>query len=117
MRTFWLHCSVLVISTTLVAQESAGPATGVTYGRLVDAAQHPENWLMYSGQYNGQRFSGLNQINEGTVDRLKVKWVRQFVMNELFENSPLVLDGTMYVTAPAATPFLRTEGERPCPRY
>lgn len=100
MKILCLLCSVLGISTSLVAQQSARPATGVTYERLVEAARDPGNWLMYSGQYNGQRFSRLNQINEANVDRVRVKWVRQFVLNELFETSPLVLDGTMYATLP-----------------
>ena len=73
---------------------------GVTYERLVNAAQEPQNWLMYSGQYNGQRFSRLKQLDDGNVENLKVKWVRQFRSFEKFETSPLVVDGMMYGTLP-----------------
>src|SRR5260370_541673 len=35
----------------------------VTQQRLVDSAKEPQNWLMYSGDYAGRRFSALEQIN------------------------------------------------------
>ena len=41
------------------------PASGlaqVTYQRLLQAEQEPENWLTYSGTYDSHRFSRLDQI-------------------------------------------------------
>jgi alcohol dehydrogenase (cytochrome c) len=34
------------------------------------------------------------------VAQLKVKWIKQFPISELFESSPLVIDGVMFVTLP-----------------
>ena len=84
--------------------QNAAPQTnedsGVTYEELVNATNLPNNWLTYSGQYTGQRYSRLDQIDSQNVAQLKVKWVRQFPIVELFESSPLVVDGVMYVTLP-----------------
>ncbi len=42
----------------------AGNAFGqVTSDRLVNSSKEPQNWLMYSGDYSGHRFSTLNQID------------------------------------------------------
>ena len=93
----------LVAAVSICAQESnqvTKSGDGVTYQQLIDAAQEPENWLTYSGQYNGQRFSQLTQIDDGNVKNLKVKWVRQFRSFEKFETSTLVVDGMMYGTLP-----------------
>jgi alcohol dehydrogenase (cytochrome c) len=35
----------------------------VTYDRILNAREEPQNWLTYYGAYNGQRFSPLDQIN------------------------------------------------------
>ena len=55
---------------------------------------------MYSGTYNGWRFSRLNQITPQNVKNLRVKWLFQGRHNEKFETTPLVVDGIMYLTRP-----------------
>ena len=71
----------------------------VTYERLLHADQEPTNWLMYYGNYQGWRYSPLQQINTTNVHRLVVKW--QFHTGsgtENFQVTPLVVDGVMYLT-------------------
>src|SRR5579885_2183235 len=69
------------------------------YERILNSASQPENWLTYSGNYQGHRFSRLRQLTPENVSRLQVKWVYQF-RNPRTEVSPLVVDGVMYLTAP-----------------
>ena len=42
----------------------------VTPERLLESAKEPQNWLMYSGDYTGRRFSSLDQINAGNAGKL-----------------------------------------------
>ena len=72
----------------------------MTYQRLLNADQEPGNWLMYSGNYQGWRFSKLNQITAQNARNLRVKWLFQGRHNEKFETTPLVVDGIMYLTRP-----------------
>jgi alcohol dehydrogenase (cytochrome c) len=73
----------------------------VTFERIVNARTEPENWLTYSGTYSGQRYSELAQIRRENVRSLRTKWVYQMQTDELHvESSPLVVDGTMFLTAP-----------------
>ncbi len=75
----------------------------VTSDRLVNADQEPENWLMYSGEYNSQRYSRLDQVNRANVADLKVEWVHQFNTLSVVETSPVVVDGLMFITESPST--------------
>ena len=70
----------------------------VTYERILNAADEPENWLTYSGGYDSQRHTGLDQIDARNVDDLELKWVHQADSLQAFETSPLVVDGVMFLT-------------------
>jgi alcohol dehydrogenase (cytochrome c) len=71
----------------------------VTAERLLHADQEPHNWLMYYGNYQGWRYSPLQQINTTNVQRLAVKWkFRTGSGDENFQVTPLVVDGVMYLT-------------------
>jgi alcohol dehydrogenase (cytochrome c) len=70
----------------------------VTSERLLRSADDAQNWLMYSGTYSSQRYSGLRQITAANVKTLEQKWVFQAESLEKFEATPLVVDGIMYVT-------------------
>src|SRR5204863_5086162 len=72
----------------------------VTSDRLVNAAREPQQWLTYSGTYDGTRYTPLDQINKTNVQRLAVQWVFQSGVRGWHETTPLVIDGVMYVTTP-----------------
>ena len=65
------------VSLLLVA--SAFPAlpvrAQVTFARLLNSAKEPQNWLTYSGDYAGHRFSKLDQVNTQNASSLVAKWV------------------------------------------
>jgi alcohol dehydrogenase (cytochrome c) len=67
------------------------------FGRIVDSAKEPHNWMTYSGNYAGHRHSLLEQITPANVGGLKVKWMYQYP-NRRTAVSPIVVDGVMYVT-------------------
>jgi len=72
----------------------------VPYERIRDADKEPGNWLTYSRDYSGQRYSPLDQINAGNVGKLRVAWMRQVDELDTVETSPIVVDGTLFITAP-----------------
>jgi len=80
-------------------------AQQVTFDRILRADQEPQNWLTYSGNLAGWRYSPLTQIAPGNVRNLELQWAFQTrapaEANEKFEATPLVVDGVMYtVLAP-----------------
>jgi len=77
----------------------------VTNDQLLHSADQPANWLQYSATYDGHRFSSLSQINRDNVSHLTAQWIFQSPAPGFFENTPLVVDGIMYVSAQDNTAF------------
>jgi alcohol dehydrogenase (cytochrome c) len=90
-----LFSATLFASTQLLAQ--------VPYQRILRAASEPQNWLTYSGNYNSQRYSALTQISRQNVSQLRPAWMYQIRRPGVFEASPIVVDGIMYITEPPST--------------
>jgi PQQ-dependent dehydrogenase (methanol/ethanol family) len=63
------------------------------------------NWTTYGGNDWNQRYSRLKQINTGNVAQLVPRKIFQTGIARLgsFENTPIVLNGIMYVTTPYNT--------------
>jgi alcohol dehydrogenase (cytochrome c) len=76
----------------------------VSFERILRADQEPQNWLTYSGNLSGWRYSPLTQITPANVRNLELQWLFQTrapaEANEKFEATPLVVDGVMYTVLP-----------------
>lgn len=100
MRT--IKSLALVALACLVPCRAKGQ--NVTYSQLVHAASEPQNWLMYGGDYQSRRFSGLTQIDRKNVAQLRPAWIYQrSEPGDMIEASPVVVNGIMYVVEPAST--------------
>src|SRR5947209_3510883 len=69
-----------------------------------DKAQSPEQedgqWTMPAKNFQGTRYSGLNEINTENAKQLKVAWTFSTGVNRGQEAAPLVVGDTMYVVTP-----------------
>src|SRR5579884_918680 len=57
------------------------------------------NWTSYNGDYSGQRFSTLNQINAQNVSQLRAAWVFHPGNSQRLEVTPVVIRGVMFLTS------------------
>src|SRR5579872_5012844 len=57
------------------------------------------NWLSYNGDYSGRRYSPLAQINVQNVGRLRPDWVFHARNSDHLEVTPVVVNGTIFVTS------------------
>jgi glucose dehydrogenase len=64
------------------------------------------NWPSYNGDYTGQRFSSLDQLNQANVSQLRVAWVFHSPHSRDMEVTPVVVNGLMLVT------YLRRDRQR-----
>ena len=93
-----MHVRMLLLLPLLLAASAAD----VTYDRLLHTDREPQNWLHYSGNYSGNRYSPLTQINRSNVGKLQLKWsyhplyAKNTNAQNKMENTPLVVDGIMY---------------------
>jgi alcohol dehydrogenase (cytochrome c) len=93
----------MILLAAFLAAAAAAPAPApapgaVPYQRIRNAAAEPHNWLTYSGNYHGHRHSPLAEINTGNVATLRPVWVYQSTEAGKIETSPIVVDGTIYLT-------------------
>jgi alcohol dehydrogenase (cytochrome c) len=80
------------------------PVAGITSQRIARApTAEPQNWITYGGGYDNMRYSRLDQINTRNVARLRPAWNKQFGLPNGFEATPMVVDGTMYITTGGPT--------------
>jgi PQQ-dependent dehydrogenase (methanol/ethanol family) len=80
-----------------MAVRAAG-ATNVTQQLLDNAAKDANNFLHTNGNYAQTRFYPNKQINTGNVAKLRPAWIFQTEVRESMETSPIVVNGTMFVT-------------------
>lgn len=57
------------------------------------------DWPTFNGDYSGQRFSSLSQINQSNVQRLTLAWVLQ-PRSVAIKSTPLMVNGRLYFTTP-----------------
>jgi PQQ-dependent dehydrogenase (methanol/ethanol family) len=67
--------------------------------RLVAAEAEPGSWLTHGRTYAEQRFSPLDSVNESNVSNLIQTWGFSTGMKRGHEATPIVVDGTMYLTS------------------
>src|SRR5204862_8170883 len=96
MRTHLFRLAA-ICAAFFLALSAPSFAQNVPYQRIVQAGSAPNDWLTYSGNYNSQRYSALNQINRQNVKNLRPAWMYQIKKPGVFEASPIVADGAMYI--------------------
>jgi alcohol dehydrogenase (cytochrome c) len=90
-------------AASCIARAQGGRRSDISYQDLLDGLKHPSQWLMYSGDYSGQRHSPLKQITAENASRLTAQWTYQTgttARGRGFEATPIVVDDVMYVTGP-----------------
>lgn len=106
IRGIGVVCVVGVCLTTILLAAAAMTPRSAPHdeGRAADV-----DWPNYGNQAGGMRFSPLDEINSKNVARLKMAW--EFHTGDIsrgengrqkssFEATPIVIDGTMYVSTP-----------------
>src|SRR5450759_2236157 len=73
------------------------PAIGaLANDQLMQMAKDPNQWVMPTGNYTGQRYSALDQITAGNVKDLHVAWTMSTGSLRGHEGQPLVVGDVMY---------------------
>ena len=103
MRICRLVFSGVVMGALLLGSQLRLGAQDVPYEEILHASSHPQDWVTFGGDYSSRRFSELKQVNTQTVASLKMEWVYQLRKQGIFESSPIVTGGMMYVTEPPTT--------------
>jgi PQQ-dependent dehydrogenase (methanol/ethanol family) len=80
--------------------------TAVLMSAGLSSAESGNEWTIYGGDYANTRYSTLDQINKTNVKDLKVAWIHSLGSTHSQENTPLVIDGKMYVSTSAGPAYV-----------
>ena len=86
--------------TTLGVVSALAAGSAYANDDLIKMSQNPNDWVMPSRTYDGQRYSPLNQINTANVGKLQVAWTFSTGVLRGHEGAPLVVGNVMYVHTP-----------------
>ena len=98
MPSFRSLCGCALICAVVLAGAEV-VAAPVDAQRIGAAADNRADWLTHGRTYDEQRFSPLAAIDQGNVKDLKLAWYFDLDTKRGQEATPLVVDGTMYVTS------------------
>ncbi len=91
-----LTASIGMASLAVSLTVTTGPAASAAGATSADATME---WPSYGRDYANTRYASLSQINAHTVRSLAPAWIFQTGKTGSFENSPIIVDGVMYVTS------------------
>ncbi len=88
------------VATPPVVDNPVGPRAQVDEARMqaVNEAANVGQWLSHGRDYSEQRFSPLTTVSAQNVGQLGLAWFADFDTRRGQESTPLVIDGSLYVT-------------------
>ncbi len=129
-----LNKLLLIAPLILVPAALTGQGQGIAPADLYKPLA--DSWPTYSGDYSGRRFSTLTQINQNTVKNLTLAWIATVAAGPggnavvggegkgdfpagtaNVKGTPLMVDGTLYVTSPDNAWALDARDGRPLWHY
>ena len=85
------HCvTVMLVFFLCFAQAGQPKPADVTNERAIDVDADPGNWILHGRDHGEQRFSPLEQINDGNVAKLGVAWYANIPSIDGLVATPLV---------------------------
>jgi alcohol dehydrogenase (cytochrome c) len=84
---------------SVAAAKSDAPKLSIEVNseRLQAAGTKTDEWLTYSGSYDGSRHTTLDEITPANVANLRIRWMKQFdIADPDIEATSLIIDGIMF---------------------
>jgi len=80
----------LSVSINIAARESDE--------RILEESRNGENWFLKGGNFRGEHFSPLSEINASNVDELGLSWATDLPIPDGIAATPIVVDGVIYLS-------------------
>ncbi|HLH38057.1 MAG TPA: PQQ-dependent dehydrogenase, methanol/ethanol family [Bryobacteraceae bacterium] len=68
-------------------------------GKVYRQVSSDTDWPTYNGQFGGNRYTALDQINKSNLSRLAPRWIFTLMNTARLQVTPIVVEGVMYVTS------------------
>jgi len=97
--TLGIATALGVGSGAALAQGGSTSSATPSPQEFANAAGDPVNWILPAKSYTGNHYTEATQITPANVGGMHVAWTFHADDEGPMENSPIVYDGTMYVTS------------------
>jgi quinohemoprotein ethanol dehydrogenase len=97
MQQWRLQHVLLLVIGCLVAPASIA-AGDVTEERVLAEAANGANWFLKGGNFRGEHFSPLREIDDKTVTDLGLAWSTDLPVPDGISATPVVVDGIIYLS-------------------
>jgi PQQ-dependent dehydrogenase (methanol/ethanol family) len=95
----------IFVSLFVAFAANADSAGNVTQARVIAESGKGANWFLNGGNFQGEHFSPLAQINAENIGSLKLEWSLDLPAPDGIGATPIVVDGTIYLSAPRSIVF------------
>jgi len=86
------------LALTLTACQKTRTFGDIDQARADSSENDDDNWLTYGHGYQEQRYSRLDQVNDGNVKQLSLAWIAPLDTTRGQEATPIIVDGVMYTS-------------------
>ena len=80
-----------------VAAASAGGQARMTDERVQEESASGENWFLKGGNFRGEHYSPLGQVDDDNVGDLGLAWAADIDIPDGIATTPIVVDGVIYI--------------------
>ena len=91
--------ALVFVAGSAIAEEKGTVQSDINISTQDLLAPMIGNWLSYNGDYTGRRYSPLSQINVENAKQLRAEWIFHSRNSDRLEVTPVVVNGTMFVTS------------------
>lgn len=77
----------------------------VNDARVIEEAASGTNWFLKGGDFSGQHYSPLSQINDGNVKDLGLAWSSELPIPDGIATTPIVVDGVIYISGASSLTY------------
>jgi quinohemoprotein ethanol dehydrogenase len=89
---------LFIAVTTFCLLPMAAAEGDVTEKRVLEEAASGENWFLKGGNFRGEHFSPLSQVNDDNVAGLELAWATDLPIPDGISATPIVVDGVIYLS-------------------
>jgi len=94
-----LFVQILIVVVSMSTFVSTATAQGqVTNKRVLEESATGENWFLKGGNFHGDHFSPLTQVNDENVADLGLAWATDLPIPDGISATPIVVDGVIYLS-------------------
>ena len=86
-----------ILSLCLLFPVTLFGQANVTEERVLAESGSGENWFVQGGNFRGEHYSPLDQVNDGNVSKLGLSWSTDLPMKDGTPTTPIVVDGVVYL--------------------